>query len=117
MFKNTFLLIALTLAGCTTATSTPSSDAAVVVADVGPCAPLTTETYCATVVCTSFITTDGCGVDHQPADCLAACGDAPVMETCDQLYANICNGHCGDTVQEAPRCGSRTVTCQPCPSK
>ena len=117
MIKFTFLFLAAALAGCTTATSTPSPDAAVVVADAGPCTPLTTETYCASVVCTSFVTTDGCGVDHQPADCLDACGDASAMETCDQLYANICVGHCSDTVQEAPRCGSRTVTCPDCPSK
>ena len=105
MFKNTFLLITLTLAGCTTATSTPSSDA-----DAGQCTMQSTQSYCATVDCNASMSMDSCGVEHQPADCADRCGDAGI-ESCESLWMNICSGHCGGDVYEAPRCGTRTMTC------
>ena len=89
MIKFTFLFLAAALAGCTTATSTPSS-----ASDAGECTTQSTQSYCATVDCNASMSMDSCGVEHQPADCADRCGDAGI-ESCASLWMSICSGHCG----------------------
>lgn len=113
MFKYSLSLVMLLgCLGCTKG-STPVA----VPGDGGGCTiGESTPMYCETVDCAAGVSMDSCGTEHQPSDCPAQCGDAGV-ESCESLWAAICEGHCDDTVQEAPRCGVRTMNCPSCPSK
>ena len=91
----------------------PTNDAGLVDA----CYSSYKETYCAAVLCSEKGTIDNCGNLNQPSDCPLQCGDESGHVTCTSLFNKICNGICGVTVQEDPRCGDRSVVCPPCGSK